>query len=273
MDSSYNKITGLLELTTTSTDSMPPILRLPALTDILINQSVYIIDYCVTTINSRSVNRPIIDGIALNSGRAGSTIEVATGRDYRYVTNESLGNSGMILYLSSNAIVSTTVPTIAAGDIWYVPVGRRLNEFNFIFDPQIPILLSTIPGQTPSPYPSATQDRIVIGESMDSLTAFRISTNGLAYIVTSNDDNLPIIDGITLESGGIDSSILVARIHNQNYETPIYYNLSQTYWLGTDGSLSPTRPSNAKYQVIVGRSIGNSNRFIFDSQTPIRLAN
>ena len=213
MESSFNQVTGLLDLTTASTGGIPPILNLTALTDILVNQSVYIQNYAITTVNSRSVNKPIIDGIALNSGRAGSTIRVATGRDYKYTTSQSLGTSGTNLYLSSDAIISTTLPSLVNGDKWYVPLGRRLNEFDFLYDPQTPILLDTLPNQNnlPSPYPTAVQDKVVLGEPMATLTAFRIKLNGDAFIVTCDDDELPIIDGITLESGGISSNVLVGR--------------------------------------------------------------
>jgi hypothetical protein len=64
----------------------------------------------------------------------------------------------------------------------------------------------------------------------------------------------------------------VARLKNYYYETGNYFATSDVYWLDTTGLITTVRPTNALFQVIIGRSVPNSTQFIFDPQPPIKLA-
>lgn len=111
----------------------------------------------------------------------------------------------------------------------------------------------------------------VLSEAMPALTCFRINSDNKAFVVTANDSACPLIDGITLEAGGIGSRVKVARTRNRLYETPLYQVEYVLYWLTASGTVSSIRPVNTRYQVMVGRSISDSNTFIFDPQPPILL--
>jgi hypothetical protein len=117
-----------------------------------------------------------------------------------------------------------------------------------------------------------TVDTVILSQAMPALTCFRIGPDGRAFIVTANDGIIPIVEGITLESGGIGSTVNVARIKNELYNTPYSYSSFQLYYLTSTGNISPIRPINTLYQVMVGHSVPDSASFIFDPQLPIRLS-
>jgi hypothetical protein len=112
---------------------------------------------------------------------------------------------------------------------------------------------------------------ITLAEPMATFTAFKIGDLGKAYIVTADDLTIPIIDGITLESGGIDSIVQYACVRNNIYHTIFDFTEAKFYWLTSTGVISTVRPTNTRYQVLVGRCLPNSSNFIFDPQLPIKL--
>jgi hypothetical protein len=114
--------------------------------------------------------------------------------------------------------------------------------------------------------------KVILSQGMGALTCFRINEQGQAFTVTANDDILPIVNGITLESGGIGSTINAAQLRNESYTTTAFFQFHQLFWLTSSGQISSTRPTNTKYQVMVGYSIPNSSLFVFDPQMPIKLA-
>ena len=261
-------------------DSFNPIADVTLLNNLTAGSCVAIVDYTAQVVTSLYNHdytgraAPFVDGILLEDGMAGDTVKMANVKGYTYSSPYSLGFIGDALYLGKDGKPTTTIPTRLAGDLWYVIVGRRLNENMFLFDPNDPGDLTTgiiIP--TPPPYfPDPTIDRIILAEAMPQLTAFAIGANGEAYTVTANNLTIPIIDGVTLESGGVGQEINIARLRNQWYTVTRYFPTQSMYWLTDSGGITDTQPTNTIWSVIVGRSSPNSNEFIFDPQLPIKLA-
>jgi hypothetical protein len=107
---------------------------------------------------------------------------------------------------------------------------------------------------------------------MVALSCFKIMADGLAHNVKANDLNFPFIDGLTLEAGVANQEVKVARIKNQAYLTPFFFTSDQLYFLNNLGVIATPRDANAIYSCFVGRSIGNTNYFIFDPRPSIKLA-
>ena len=246
------------------------------------NSCIAIVSNNVTQINSLynfdiiNRERPYVDGIVIKGGNPGDTATVASMRGMRYQTPLSLGTTGLDnLYLGQNGKITNVVPNRLNGDRWWVYLGRRVNEFEFIFDPSIPINLLTLPDNNPptSPVTIPTDDKVTLSEPMSTFTCFRLGSDGKAFKVSINDDIIPIIEGMTLESGGIDSEVKVARLKNQHYTTINHYTDFENYWLSDNGIITNVRPLSGNYQVMVGHTVPNSEIFIFDPQMPIKLAN
>jgi hypothetical protein len=164
------------------------------------------------------------------------------------------------------------MPSILNGDRWLVCIGRRVNSYSFIFDPLPPLDLFNPGGIVPpSPYPDPNLDKLVLGENMPALTCFKVESDGKAYKISANDFTIPFVDGITLENGIANQEVLVGRIKNEVYVTPFTFLSDAIYFLNGLGAITSPRPSNLTYSCIVGRSIANSNRFIFDPQIPVKL--
>lgn len=242
----------------------------------------FISSSCVTFVNGNalSVNSkynhnilgldyPRVDGILLLSAARGSTGIYANTPGTLYTTDQLLpGNYNDYLYVGQDSLLTNIVPTLLAGDLWSVRVGIKIEDHKFIYDPQFPfdIINNVIPTIVKTP------DTIFLAEAMSQFTCFRINSSGKAFTVTSNDVILPIVDGMCLESGGIDQKVTIARVKNDIYETNNYFATSNIYWLTSTGNISSTRPTNTLYQVMIGRSVPNSTKFIFDPQLPIKLA-
>jgi hypothetical protein len=272
----YNPITGMIEGNIPSI----PFLDATLFTDMNMGACIGIFDYSAFQIGSNynhdiiTRSTPIIDGVVLENGRAGSQVKVAQVRGMTYsfdspiLENLSLATD---LYVGKDGYLTLTTPILANGNRWLVKVGRKVNDFDFIFDPQVPEDLAHPGPITPPANPTDYTELVTLAEAMPSLCCFKIGLDGLAYKVSANDSIAPYIDGITLESGGINSTIKVGRIKNQDYQTPLFFTLSSLYWLGNDGSIKIIKDNGANYSCIVGRSTGNSNTFIFDPQLPIKL--
>lgn len=278
----YNPITGVLQGTRPSYEFPNSISEATLFTDMNIGACVALIEYSAFQLNSNyNINlvtrqKPIVDGIVLNNGKSGSLTKIASLNGYKYSFSDPILTDNSLkedLYLSKTGYISLDVPSLLNGDRWSVYIGKRINDYSFIFDPHEPLDLLDPGGIVPpSPYPDPSTDKLIISENMLPLTCFRINSSGEAYKVKADDNNLLDIDGITLESGTIGQQIKVARIKNQIYETSLHFTTSSLYLLNNLGLASlPPRDINAKYSVIVGRSIANSNKFIFDSQSPIKL--
>jgi hypothetical protein len=219
--------------------------------------------------NILGLDYPRVDGLLLKSASMGDTGIFADTPGTLYTTDQLIpGGYNDPLYLGQNCLLTNVVPTLIAGDSWSVRIGTKIEDYKFIFDPQTPfdIINNAIPPIIKAP------DTIFLSQAMSRLTCFRIDSTGKAFTVTSNDVILPIVDGITLEAGGIDQQVNIARIANDIYETNNYFATSNIYWLTATGNISSTRPTNTLYQVMVGRSVPNSTKFIFDPQLPIKLA-
>ena len=278
----YNPNTGNWESGLPSDAYPPTIANAILFTAMSAGTCVALIEYSAFALTSNynhtvaSRQYPYVDGVVLEDGIVGSEASIANTRGVKYSFAQPILDSLSLdsdLYLSKFGIISLTIPTIENGDRWSVKIGRKVNKFDFIFDPEIPVdLLGSGPVILPEGATSLTE-MLVLGEAMPVLTCFKINSDGSAYRVTAIDGSLPLIDGITLEAGGINSIVKVGRIRNLDYDTPLSFDTSQIYYLGNDGVVKTSREVDALYSCIVGRSTGNSKTFIFDPQFPIKLAN
>lgn len=277
---SYNSNTGIFELNPIIDPGYDVTTIIPLFTQMEENSCIIISEETAKQVNSNYIpnsitgySKPIVHGVVLNHGNISDPGVIANRRGVKYSTSASLGISGTFVYLGKNGKLTTITPSISGGDTWYVVIGYRVNEFEFIFDPQSPLAapLNPVDYVLPGSNVSLGDEKIILGNTMAAFTAFKVGSDGNAFTITANDVNLPIVDGITLEAGGINSQVSVARIRGLQYQTLFDFISSSIYYLSTTGLLTTTRPTNTNYQVIVGRSIINSKYFIFDPQFPISI--
>lgn len=143
----YNPETGLYSINPIPDYGYNTTVEVPLLTTMDINSCVILIEGTAIQINSNYINntingidRPYVNGIVLNSANYGEIGIIATRRGMKYYTPTSLGISGNFIYLDKHGKLTTIPPSISNGDTWYTVVGYRVNEHEFIFDPQDPIL-------------------------------------------------------------------------------------------------------------------------------------
>ena len=278
----YDAINGKIDLSNNIDNPLyySKVLEISCFTEIPLNGCITIVNENANLINSKYNNNitnltiPYINGIALSNGDIGTIIPIANIIGNLYKTTQILpGNYQDLLYVGQDGILTNIKPTIANGDIWLTVVGVKIDDYSFIFEPSIPINLVNTLLPTPVPIVIGDGEKVTLSQAMPQLTCFRIDETGRAYTITAIDSTIPIVDGITLESGGINQSINVARLKNYYYDCGINFTESDIYYLNSSGGLTTTRPTNVNYLVIVGRSIPNSTKFIFDPQMPILLAN
>ena len=114
---------------------------------------------------------------------------------------------------------------------------------------------------------------IVLFEPMPMNTCFRI-IDGKAHIVTSLSTETPVIDGITLESGGIGSTVSVGKHLGGTYQAKNVFSTSSPLYLSKTGQLTDIRPTSDlgdAYLVTIGRSLEHSDTFIFNPSISIKL--
>ena len=278
----YNPITGILEAGLPSSEYPPTIQDATLFTDMATGACVILADYSAHQVTSNYNNNiitrptPIIDGILLYGGHAGSEGKIASLRGINYTFNLPILQDYSLksdLFLGANGIITLTEPTLLNGDRWYVYLGRKVNDYDFIFDPHPPLDLLNPGGWVPpSPYPDPSADKLVLGETMPALTCFRVHSDGKAYPVTADDTVIPFVDGITLQAGSANTEILVGRIKNEIYTTTSNFTTDDIYFLNSLGTITTPRASGLSYSCIIGRSVANSNQLIFDPQMPIKLA-
>jgi hypothetical protein len=240
---------------------------------------------CVTFVNDNAIQInskynhnivgleiPTIQGILLKNAQHGDTGLFCNTPGTIYDTDGLLpGGYGDLLYVGQNGILTNIVPSLAAGDIWFIQLGTKIEDYKFLYAPTLAINIIDHPIPNPTPEVIGNAEKVVLSQAMSKFTAFRIDSTGKAFKVTANDVQYPIVDGITLEAGTVNQQVSVARLKNYYYETGNYFVTSDVYWLDTTGLITTVRPTNALFQVIIGRSIPNSTQFIFDPQPPIRL--
>lgn len=223
--------------------------------------------------NISNLEIPVIQGILLKDSARGNPGIFANTPGSIYDTDALLpGTYNDKLYLSQNGKLTNIVPSLAAGDIWFIQLGSKIEDHKFLYDPTLAVNIIDHPVPNPLPPVIGSDEKIVLAEPMSKLTAFRINSVGKAFKITANDVQYPLVDGITLEDGFVNQQVSVARLKNYYYETGINFVSSDVYWLGIDGIATINRPTNALFQVIIGRSVLNSTKFIFDPQSPIKLA-
>ena len=107
------------------------------------NQPYQVVSGMAQPITSLSVGFPYVDGLTLTSGVATNIVPVANGETALYVTPLALpGSDGDMLYLSQTGTLTNVVPSSAAGDVWSVPLVRRVSSTTYVYCPQIPIKLA-----------------------------------------------------------------------------------------------------------------------------------
>lgn len=275
----YNPITGMLEGKAISSEYY---LDASLFTNMQAGACVAVIEYSAfqlrSTYNNDYLTRtnPTVDGIVLTNGLAGQQVKIARIKGMQYTFDTPILDSLLTtneLYLDKQGNISLIEPSLVNGDRWYVYIGRKINNYSFIFDPHPPLDLNDPGGIVPpSPYPDPSLDKLAINEAMLAFTCFKVNSNGSASKIKADDVVVPFIDGMTLENGITNQEVLVARIKNQNYNTPFHFATSNVYFLDNFGRVVTPRPNNVLYSCVVGRSIADSNIFIFDPQTPIKLA-
>ena len=119
------------------------------------NTCCAIVDYTAIPITSNNIptnilrTSPSIDCIILESGNEGDTVLIAATHGKLYTTPTSIDyTTSDTLYLSNTGTITTIAPSLSNGDHWLVRVGRLVNHFQFIFDPQPPVDLTSGSGYT-----------------------------------------------------------------------------------------------------------------------------
>jgi hypothetical protein len=94
-------------------------------------------------ITSVDASMPVCDGVLLESGSAGQSVNAAMLAANVYGASLSLpGTNGDLLWLPKTAAPMTAIkPTLAAGNIWSLPIGRKNSLQTFVLSPSLPIKL------------------------------------------------------------------------------------------------------------------------------------
>ncbi|MCI4435822.1 MAG: hypothetical protein JHC33_03305 [Ignisphaera sp.] len=114
---------------------------------------------------------------------------------------------------------------------------------------------------------------IMLGESLPAYTCYRIKNNK-AYKVSSIDLDSPSVDGITIQTGVINTTVQVGNIQGSEYTSTTNYTNSKYLYLSQTGQLTTTIPSKIAgdiFALIVGRTIEGTNKFVLDPKLSIRL--
>ena len=107
------------------------------------NQPYQIVSGLAQHVDSTSLTFPYVDGLTLTSGVSTNVVPVANGETAIYTTPLALpGSDGDMLYLSQSGTLTATIPSASAGDVWAVPLVRRVTSTSFVYCPQIPIKLA-----------------------------------------------------------------------------------------------------------------------------------
>lgn len=119
------------------------------------NTCCAIVDYTAIPITSNNIpsnilrTSPSIDCVILESGNEGDTVLIAATHGKVYTTPTSLTyTTSDTLYLGKDGLLTTVAPSLSNGDHWLVRIGRIVNHFQFIFDPQPPVDLTSGGGYT-----------------------------------------------------------------------------------------------------------------------------
>lgn len=276
----FNSTTGMFEVTGSFRErAFLDTITCVILNGASVNSCIMMADYSAIVVGSNynkilfNRSMPYIDGVVLQDVNSGGTAQIANQVGQKYTTSISLGNDeSIILWLGQDGRLTSKTPSLDNGDKWAVAVARRVNEFNFIFDPKPPVDLSSLaPGESiPIPLPAVADDKVILGEPLPAMTPFRIKGNNYAFKVTANDDTI-IIDGITLEAGGLGQEVKCGRISNYEYKSTLYFSASTNYFLSATGTIINTFPTECKWSIVVGHSIENSSTFVFSPQLPLKL--
>ena len=275
---SYDNLTGTFNLTNDKRDPsyFTKVVQAVCFDTMLANSCVVFASQNAIKINSRyhynitGLDYPQVEGILLQSSLRGSTGIFANTPNCLYTTELELpGNYNDTLYVGKDGMLTNIVPSSANGDFWHIEVGLKVDRNKLIYAPKVPIDITENPAPTPVPLVIGNDETIVLSQYMEKFTCFRINKDGKAYIVTASDPTTPYIDGMTLEAGSVDQVVHVARLKNYYYETGHNFLTGGAYWLSNSGVITQTQPTGVLYVTLVGRSIPNSTKFIFDPHPPI----
>jgi hypothetical protein len=220
-----------------------------------------IVNYTAIPINSVNLpnnllrNEPSVDCIILQSGLESETVlaGLTHGKKYQTSTNITYTTSDT-LYLGRDGKITTTKPSLAAGDHWLVEVGRLVNHNEFIFDPQPPINLTInsggytgqIPDLAPSPDTWLYNDGAAI--SWKKLKASDIAADAAITSFTSAQTSFEVGQQINTPAftASYNETVVSARLRdNQNFSWNLLsnftsFNSTYNFKLNTVGSVTFT---------------------------------
>ena len=100
------------------------------------NQPFQLVEGIAQPVTSLQASPPYVDGITLSSGSVSSVVNAAMTSSNIYATPLALGGSdGEPFFLGQTGLLSFTPPSAGAGDVWSVPLGRRISSTSFIYNP------------------------------------------------------------------------------------------------------------------------------------------
>ena len=98
------------------------------------NQPYRVVAGVAQPITSLDASEPWCDGVTLESGSATQTVTASNTQSNLYTTILALpGSDGDILWLGQDGKLTNTVPSVSAGDVWSVPIVRRVSSLSFVF--------------------------------------------------------------------------------------------------------------------------------------------
>lgn len=220
-----------------------------------------IVNYTAIPINSVNLpgnllrNEPSVDCIILQSGLQSETVLAGLTHGKKYKTSTSIAyTTSDTLYLGRDGKITTTKPSLIAGDHWLVEIGRLVNHLEFIFDPQSPIDLTAnnggytgqIPDLAPSPDTWLFNDGNAI--SWKKIKASDIAADAAITSFNSSQVSFEVGQQINTPSftASYNEAVVSARLRdNQNLIWNVIgnsasFNSSYNFKLNTIGSVTFT---------------------------------
>ena len=124
-----------------------------------------------------------------------------------------------------------------------------------------------------NPPPPVNITNITLGATFATNQAFKL-ISGIAMPIYSTDNDMPTVDGITLESGINGAIVPVAMVAGGAYTTPLNLPAGRFLFLGQDGKPTATIPSVIAGDVwsIPTMEQVDSTHFILLARIPLQLA-
>lgn len=161
------------------------------------------------------------------------------------------------------------------GDNVAVGYGGTGADLSATGGPNNVVMQETLGGPfTVKPLGTATVEwrtQVVLSGTFSTNQAFH-SKGGVAYPVYSTDVDVPIVDGITLDSGHMGDTIWAATLQGYPFQTPLAVSGSNgdPLYLNTNGKLSTEMPSSG-WVAPLG-TLDATNKFLFYPLNPVLIA-